>query len=262
MGDVGDFGKYGLLRRITGLTLASDPSSVPPMRLGIHWYLTPDGSGPDGRHIGYLHNRYEYRACDIDLYDKMQELVFTRNERSVSAIERSNLLPAHTTFFSDVLTYEDLAWQGPETKFERLSRRSAWTNKAIETLAEAEVIFLDPDNGVRHDSGEKHKNMAPKYAFEDEIDSFLERGQTVIVYQHLGRPIGGINAFLIETMKRLDGNSLGKLSRPSCCCLFKRFGNRAFIIMPVGIVGEQVVARAEALLRDLSWQRHFVGIRF
>ena len=41
MGDAGDFGKYGLVRWITGVTLTSTPS----LNLGIHWYLTPDGTG-------------------------------------------------------------------------------------------------------------------------------------------------------------------------------------------------------------------------
>ena len=44
-GDVGDFGKLGMLRAIA--------SSA--MKIGVNWYLVPDeGHNDDGKHIGYF----------------------------------------------------------------------------------------------------------------------------------------------------------------------------------------------------------------
>ncbi len=36
VGDVGDFGKVGLLRALTGVY----PAATPPLKLGVVWYLT------------------------------------------------------------------------------------------------------------------------------------------------------------------------------------------------------------------------------
>ena len=81
-GDVGDFGKYGLLRHLAGMTSEDDLDSL---KLGMVWYLRPDDCGNDGRHTGYLKqtdkNREEYRACDSDLWDELRRLVCVERRR-------------------------------------------------------------------------------------------------------------------------------------------------------------------------------------
>ena len=58
-GDIGDFGKLGLLRM-----LQSEGLSV-----GVNWYLTPDEShNSDGRYVQYL-RKNSYRDCDDSLWD-------------------------------------------------------------------------------------------------------------------------------------------------------------------------------------------------
>jgi len=53
-GDVGDFGKFGMLRCIENTGL----------RVGVNWYLVGDEShNNDGKHIGYLEDD-KYRGCD------------------------------------------------------------------------------------------------------------------------------------------------------------------------------------------------------
>ena len=42
VGDIGDFGKYGLLREIFGRPEV--PESGCGLRLGVAWYLSPDGA--------------------------------------------------------------------------------------------------------------------------------------------------------------------------------------------------------------------------
>ena len=47
MADVGDFGKYGILRALC--------REKPRISLGVVWYLFPnEPCGNDGRHVGYL----------------------------------------------------------------------------------------------------------------------------------------------------------------------------------------------------------------
>ena len=71
VGDVGDFGKYGLLRYLGG-KLDGGFEYFEPMRMGVIWYLYPDEShNADGKYTGYLDetpaNRASYRACDSEL---------------------------------------------------------------------------------------------------------------------------------------------------------------------------------------------------
>lgn len=55
VGDIGDFGKYGLLKALAGHGL----------RLGVHWCLnTDDEDSSDGNLTDYL----DLRACDPALY--------------------------------------------------------------------------------------------------------------------------------------------------------------------------------------------------
>ena len=60
-GDVGDFGKYGLLRKINNKGL----------KLGVNWYLVKDeGHNDDGKHITYL-QKSDYALCDLKLFEKL-----------------------------------------------------------------------------------------------------------------------------------------------------------------------------------------------
>ena len=258
VGDVGDFGKYGLLRRITGQTTLMQPD----IRLGVHWYLTPDDQGPDGRHIDYLENRSTFRICDELLYESLRELVVQKRARSVSAIETSGLLPLVTSYYSQCLTYDDLPWKGPKTAEERRERRTSWMKEAVEGLCGAEVIFFDPDNGIEMDVNKKHCALAPKYTFEDEIALFLIKSKTVIVYQHLGRPKGGIDAYLRKSLEQLHEKVAWSLTQRPCSCIFKCWGNRAFIILPAGKMGGVVIERASSMMADEHWSKHFRGIGF
>lgn len=75
-GDIGDYGKLGLLRSLsrTGLSI------------GVNWYLTPDEHhNGDGRVTAYLLDD-SYRSLDEELFFSLQKIVSTEN-RSVSALE-------------------------------------------------------------------------------------------------------------------------------------------------------------------------------
>jgi len=92
VGDVGDFGKYGLLK---ALCL---PSKVPGgcnLSLGVVWYLVPDES-KDGKLTGYLKDSPKnlglYRSCDPGLYDSLRDIV-CGDRRNVSAIRQEGVLP-------------------------------------------------------------------------------------------------------------------------------------------------------------------------
>src|SRR5512140_547619 len=84
-GDVGDFGKFAVLR-----ALATDRA------LGVCWYRC-SGAGEannDGRHVAYLDQPERYRALDPGAFDAMANVV--RSERSLGALEACGLLPGAT----------------------------------------------------------------------------------------------------------------------------------------------------------------------
>ena len=59
-GDVGDFGKFSLIRSLF---------AYPEYSIGVIWYQYPDEShNGDGRHTKYLHNP-KYKHCDQELVD-------------------------------------------------------------------------------------------------------------------------------------------------------------------------------------------------
>ena len=58
VGDVGDYGKYGLLRYISNKGI----------HIGVNWYLTEDDDSNDGKFISYLSKESE-RKYDGELYD-------------------------------------------------------------------------------------------------------------------------------------------------------------------------------------------------
>lgn len=50
-------------------------------------------------------------------------------------------------------------------------------------------MFVDPDNGVRcrDHSTPSHRTKSEKYAYYDELQSFIDRGQSVVAYHHADR---------------------------------------------------------------------------
>jgi hypothetical protein len=116
VGDVGDYGKYALLNALTGDDLCP----------GVNWYLNADTTKiGDGKFTDYRRLRY----CDPALHDQLMAIVHA--DRSVVAVERSGILPPNTIFFS-------LPVSKPRAK---------WHGHALETLAGADLVFMDPDTG-------------------------------------------------------------------------------------------------------------------
>ena len=166
-GDIGDFGKLGLLRAIaeTGL------------RIGVNWYLVPDEKhNGNGRFTGYLRDE-AFCNCDPPLWDALRHII-DGNNRTVHALESASILDA--VYYSKSLDYACLA------KAERQIRRKQWHSEAIEQLGECDVIFVDPDNGLLVPSAAGTPSDV-KYAFPDELMEYYRHGKTVIYYQHKAR---------------------------------------------------------------------------
>lgn len=166
-GDIGDFGKLGLLRVLHSAGLS----------IGVNWYLTPDEShNGDGRHIGYLNNE-QYQACDMQLWSELKRIVES-GQREITAIENGDILQA--TYYSKLLDFHG------KTKAERTNLRSEWHKEALTKLANNDIVFVDPDNGLIVPSAEE-KVKAHKYVEPQELADYYSQGSSVIYYQHKAR---------------------------------------------------------------------------
>ena len=249
VGDVGDFGKYGLLRYLCSDVEASGflPS------LGVIWYLVPDEAhSRDGGSIGYLKptetNEERFKACDPLLYDALQRIVDNKS-RSVANIRRDGVLPRGTRFFEDVLTFEDLRG-GVEIRERRFARRAEWLNHALRGTENCDVVFFDPDNGLEVQVG-RHQLRGPKYAYYDELIPFALRNQSLVIYHHVARR-GSAQGQIRDRLAQLKN----RLHREAFALLYHRGSARAFFVVPTQRHWEGLSQRANAFL-ETRWSEHF-----
>ena len=257
VGDVGDFGKYGLLRYLTGLR-EPPPISSMPIRLGVVWYLYPDEShNADGKYTGYLDdtpaNRARFRACDPDLYDAMGRLVKT-GRRNILAVQRSRILPCDTMYYEPSLSFPRRM-----PRSERESARINWFAGALQATTDADLIFVDPDNSLSdpasgiNTSIDPLRKTGPKYVFIADLLSFFERGQSLIVYHHLGRRGTAVQ----QTMKVAESLK-ASLDLPRSL-LYRRGSSRAYFIVPQER-HRQVLERRVSNLLASPWNSHFESV--
>lgn len=173
-GDIGDFGKYGMMRVILKKKL----------KLGVNWYLYPDEKhNNDGKYIGYLDNDTNGIAnCDIELYNYLKNYMRkVKNKqaiRDLHAIEESGLL-GNTVFYNEMLDYGDEQnWKN------RLALRETWYEKQLDVLQDVDVVFYDPDNGFEVSSVSPTSKYGGKYVLYSEVKTQFNQGKSIIVYHH------------------------------------------------------------------------------
>ena len=172
VGDVGDFVKYALLRAIRGTK-----------RLGVAWYLHPNaGPAGDGRHTAYLQNPDEWRHLDAELFDALRKLAADR--RSVANIQQSCIL-GDAAFADDRLVVAGVKAR------ERQRWRHQWFDRIKRQLADCDLVFADPDNGLVPDDRFRPgiKVNAKRIPLAEAMA--LAEGRTAVIYHHNTRRPGG-----------------------------------------------------------------------
>ena len=151
VGDIGDFGKYGLLRHLTGMR--SDAASGDALSLGVVWYLFPDGGNNDGKFTDYL--------CNPKPRDKQVSVTVTPsytgqlsetscrgecNRNVVQCPSMSGILPRRTRpTMSQMPLLPSLGNLSlPRNSDGKLGSRALW--KPLP--GSSPVVFVDPDNGI------------------------------------------------------------------------------------------------------------------
>lgn len=159
-GDVGDFGKFALLRAL-----------APGRKLGVCWYRCT-GAGEtnnDGRHIAYLESGAQrFRPLDEGAFDALKKLV--RGERSVRALEALGLLDG-ATYHAELVP--------------RGAARAEWFAELRRVMEPCDLVFGDMDNGFEWSA------LSPKCIAREEVRALRKRGRALLLYHHQTRRKGG-----------------------------------------------------------------------
>ena len=246
VGDVGDFGKYGLLRALV--------KTEDPIRLGVLWYRFPDEThNNDGQAIRYLSpspkNVKAFRACDPELWDELRKVITEPSQRNLEAVQRSTILPRNTLYHCDALSFDRSNGQA-----ERSEIRSDWTCRGIELTEQADLVFFDPDNGLECGSVKRTYNKGPKYVFLDDLRPYVRRRQTLLIYHSPPREKGGV----VGAVARRRDELRSALGVPVDAVLFRRKSVRSYFLVH-GAVGAQLAASMAETVKG-PWGAHFESV--
>ena len=232
-GDIGDFGKLGLLRRLRHAGLS----------VGMNWYLTPDEThNGDGRHTGYLEKNM-FRACDEQLWLALRRIVKSGN-RQVCELESADILQG--TFYSQRLNFTGA------NKSERQTIRREWHNRAVQQLRGCDIVFADPDNGLIVPSAED-KPKSNKFVLPFELSEYYRAGASVIYYQHKARRS---DEFYIEQNKLLLKS--GAFPNAKAVKLkFKTTSQRYYFLFMQPQHADAITQCVKQMM-ETPWKNHFV----
>lgn len=219
VGDIGDYAKYSLLRALSR-----------GHKLGLSWYLYPDEDSGDGGHIGYLLRPDKWREPDPVTFYILRKIVgdafdeiHKQQVRSVAAIEESGLLGTSTVFWRKTTVPEGC--RGGEA-LER--HREEWFRGSAESLRGRDIVFADPDNGLRkREQFEPRRCRSGKSICEEEALCLAEDGRPVVVYHHNTMFRGGHDAEVRHWQRRLGRRLEGRVR----AVRWRPFSPRTFFIL-------------------------------
>ena len=172
VGDIGDYGKYSLLRYI----------ALHGIQIGINCYLTDNDGSTDGKFTKYVEKDSEGNY-DQDVFAVMRSIVIQneRSQRTVQMIQDANLI-------SEVLYFDEKVNSDKVIPMERAWDRRVWFERSTSVLKDADLIFADPDNGINYRKTARNKGCE-KYVLPEEIALYYYDGKDVVFYCHKGRRI-------------------------------------------------------------------------
>lgn len=163
VGDINDYVKYSIIRHLVDATHQQLAT--------VCWLLTDDDQGTDGSLRAYLSSPDRYRAFDPEVFDALASV--SPGIHGVTSIEEAGLI-AGADYFSKVLS------DSPEA-------RRDYFDELWLLVRSGSLIFFDPDNGLEIKSVPKGRRSSAKFLYMDELSVALERGNSVVTYQHFPR---------------------------------------------------------------------------
>lgn len=166
VGDIGDYGKYSLLRAF----------AEEGVIIGVNWYLTPDDGSNDGRFTDYL-DKEDLRYLCPEVFDVLHGII-KKKKKTVRDVSKSGII-RNALFFDKMINVSG-------NPAERKENRKKWFIESMDALSDTELVFMDPDNGLL-ESNDASKQGADKYVLPDEVKQVYESGKNVVYYCHKGR---------------------------------------------------------------------------
>lgn len=219
IGDVGDFEKYGLLRALAGV----HPPVAPELSLGVVWYRMPD------KNTDFLKDPQRFRNCDPPLFDELKRVVGS-NQRTIAAIQNARIWPRDKKFFDE-----------PVGRRVPTAENGPWLDAAVKEVAECDLVFLDPDNGLEIKTTQPCKRE--HCSFKDVL-RFWEQGSSLVIYQHQRR--GKSQAEQMAAIADELAKVVGTPTRP----WYLHFKQRAFFVIPSPTHHDTLKARFRRFTED------------
>ncbi|MBZ5545320.1 MAG: hypothetical protein LAO07_16835, partial [Acidobacteriia bacterium] len=163
-GDFNDYHKYGLLRIL---------SNQGEIGTAVHWMLTPDNCRGGRGTPKYLQRPDEYRHLDPDLFDALRRCWMKPDARSVHWAVRKGILSFAQTFTRRL----------PEEP----KRRRNYFQRFLSAAREFQLIFFDPDTGLKWKWSPSEGEASSAHLYLDELLMTFDAGHSVLVYQQFPR---------------------------------------------------------------------------
>ncbi len=163
-GDINDYRKYGLLRIL---------SNNGKLKTAVCWMLSSDDGKKDGGKISYLGKPRRWRKYDPELFDKLNDCVNVKRERSVQLAEQIEIIPG-ARYYTELL--QDAA-----------SEREKYFAGFMQMAQGSDLVFFDQDNGMEIQSVQYGKKNSSKYLYWHELVPVYDAGYSVLLYQHYPR---------------------------------------------------------------------------
>ena len=232
-GDIGDYGKLGLLR-----IFEREGFSI-----GVNWYKTQplasetyeDGSfkHQDGRHIIPVN----ISDCDPELAARLSDIFEGRHRygRSIRALEYEALIPGAVYYSEDMSAAE----------------RDMWHKKAMLALSGCRLVFLDPDNGMEVSSVRYHSAKISKYVLYEEAADYIRTGeQSLVIYNH--RPRKKEAAYFEELRSKFQTMTEFQ-DKKMWAVTFPKSSVRDYIIIAANEEHAETIERALSVMRNSKW---------
>lgn len=225
--------KFGILRVLS-----------PGHRLGVAWWLCPDQQvNRNGRHIGYLNVPERWRHFDPALFDALRQIV-TLDRRSVRALEAADVLPG-AIFAADFVPSDGSSGRLPQ-------ERLAWFARLKQQLAAADIVFVDPDNGLEPNGLRPGSSASAKSVLVRELRELADPQRCLIVYHHHTRRNGGHQAEMEHWVDRLRESGF----RTADALRAKPYSPRVFFLLDAPEDVRQRASDVEVRWSGLiSWHR-------
>ena len=228
VGDVGDYVKLAILRALS-----------PGRHLGIAWWLFPDERHKaDGRHLTYLDRPGEWRKYDPALFEGLWA-IRKRGVRHIRYLEQ---------LFPDACFASELIPSNIQPSSHRPVERHRWFRRVIERLEGANLVFVDPDNGIAPDGFRLTERKSGKSISLAEISELARPNRSLVIYHHQTRRAGGHLDELRFLAKQLKERTKLQVSG---ALRARPWSPRAFFILEADA---QLIERAEQIAQ--TWRHH------